>query len=266
MLQTILHTVWFTVSSLYMYCIYILLVLSNLTTLSNLQYLSTHCVLSLVGTKKEEQFSDEQVGPQVEVDGAVVCVPWCPLAAQGGKADGQTHQCCRDSNPENHIDTKLFYTSPGLTERNKTKFQIIIKTEYMNEGTCVRWLVCLSDTLCVLMCYITSIQMNKITPNKWYILQRNTIWFQGSTKYPAAFICLTLPHSSNPQLSPTLHLIFKQQFRAHHGCEVPLCHSKWVHEGGVSDRGWSLVYTVWQLAKKTKSLIKGNTSLWNSCY
>lgn len=108
----------------------------NLTTLILDQYLSTHCVLSLVGTNKEEQFSDEQVGPQVEVDGAVVCVPGCPLAAQGGKADGQTHQCYRDANPENHKDPKFFYTSPRLMKRNKTTFYLIMKTKCMNEGTC----------------------------------------------------------------------------------------------------------------------------------
>lgn len=43
----------------------------------------TYCVSSPVGTSKEEQLSDEKVGPQVAVDGAVVCVPGRPLAAQG---------------------------------------------------------------------------------------------------------------------------------------------------------------------------------------
>lgn len=83
------------------------------------QYQSTHCVLSLVGTNKKEQFSDEQVGPQVAVDGAVVCVPGRPLAAQGGKAGGQTHQRYRDANPGNHIHQKLLYTDPELMRRSR---------------------------------------------------------------------------------------------------------------------------------------------------
>lgn len=80
---------------------------------------STHCVLSLVGTDEEEQFSDEQVGPQVAVDGAVVCVPGRPLAAQGGKAGRQTHQCYRDADPGNHIDEKLLDTGPELMRRSR---------------------------------------------------------------------------------------------------------------------------------------------------
>lgn len=52
----------------------------------------SHCVLSPVGTDDEEQFSDDQVCPQVAVDGTVVCVPKRPLAAEGGKAGEQTHQ------------------------------------------------------------------------------------------------------------------------------------------------------------------------------
>lgn len=59
----------------------------------------THGILCLVSADEEEQLSDKQVGPQVAVDGAVVCVPRCPLAAQGCKAGGQTHQRHRDANP-----------------------------------------------------------------------------------------------------------------------------------------------------------------------
>lgn len=91
------------------------------------QYLSTHSVLSLVGTDKKEQVSDEQVGPEVEMDGAVVRVPGCPLAAQGGKAGGQTRQSYRDANPENHIDPKLFYTSPRLIETKRQEDVLPIK-------------------------------------------------------------------------------------------------------------------------------------------
>ena len=75
--------------------------------------------MCLVGTNKEEQLSDEQVGPQVAVDGAVVCVPGRPLAAQGGEAGGQTHQGYRDANPGNHVDQKLLYTDPELMERGR---------------------------------------------------------------------------------------------------------------------------------------------------
>lgn len=75
--------------------------------------------MRLVGTNEEQQFSDEQVGPQVAVDGAVVCVPRRPLAAQGGKAGGQTHQRYRDANPGNYIDEKLFYTHPELKKRGR---------------------------------------------------------------------------------------------------------------------------------------------------
>lgn len=53
-------------------------------------YQSTNSVMDLVD--KEEEFSDEQVCPQVAVNGAVITVPQCPLAAQGGEAGGQTHQ------------------------------------------------------------------------------------------------------------------------------------------------------------------------------
>lgn len=74
----------------------------------------THCVLGPVGTNEEEQLRDEQVGPQVAVDGAVVCVPGCPLAAQGGKAGGQTHQGDRDADPGNHMHEKLLHTDPEL--------------------------------------------------------------------------------------------------------------------------------------------------------
>jgi len=71
--------------------------------------------LRLVGTNEEEQLGDEQVGPQVAVDGAVVRVPGRPLAAQGGEARGQTHQRDRDANPGNHVDEKLLHADPELT-------------------------------------------------------------------------------------------------------------------------------------------------------
>lgn len=77
----------------------------------------THCVLSLVCPDKKQQFRDEQVGPQVAVDGAVVGVPWRPLAAQGGKAGCQTHQCHRDAHPGNHIDEELLHTHTKLSRR-----------------------------------------------------------------------------------------------------------------------------------------------------
>lgn len=54
-------------------------------------YQSTNCVFSLVGTNEEDKFSNEQVGPQVAVNGAVVCVPRCTLAAEGDEAGSQTH-------------------------------------------------------------------------------------------------------------------------------------------------------------------------------
>lgn len=74
----------------------------------------THCVLSPVGTDDEEQFGDDQVCPQVAVDGTVVCVPKRPLAAEGGKAGDQTHQSHRDADPGNHKDKKFLNTSPKL--------------------------------------------------------------------------------------------------------------------------------------------------------
>lgn len=75
--------------------------------------------MSLVGTNEEEQFSNKQVGPQVAVDGAVVCVPGRPLTAQGGKAGGQTHQSHRYADPGNHIDEKLLHADPKLTRKSR---------------------------------------------------------------------------------------------------------------------------------------------------
>lgn len=53
------------------------------------------------------------------MNGAVVCVPGRPLAAQGSKAGGQTHQCDRDAHPGHHIDEKLLDTDPELTREEK---------------------------------------------------------------------------------------------------------------------------------------------------
>lgn len=76
----------------------------------------------------------------------------------------------------------------------------------------------------------------------------HTIRFHGRTEYAAASICLTLPHSSNLQLSPTL------QFRSHSGREVTLCHGKWVHKGGVGDRGRLLVNNLVTVKKEITNI------------
>lgn len=85
------------------------------------------------------------------MDGAVVCVPGRPLAAQGGKAGGQTHQRYRDANPGNHVNEKLFYTNPKLVKRSrrekrcreiKSFFFLSDHKEYMYECKNVLMQVC----------------------------------------------------------------------------------------------------------------------------
>lgn len=75
----------------------------------------THRVLGPVGAHQEEQLGDQQVGPQVAVDGAVVSVPGRPLAAQGGEAGGQTHHGHRDAHPADHVDQHLLHAAAKLT-------------------------------------------------------------------------------------------------------------------------------------------------------
>lgn len=67
----------------------------------------TNSVLCPVGTDEEKKLGDEQVGPQVAVNGAVVSVPRRPLAAEGDDAGRQTHQGDTNTNPGNDKDQKL---------------------------------------------------------------------------------------------------------------------------------------------------------------
>lgn len=53
------------------------------------------------------------------MDCAVVCVPGRPLAAEGSKTGGQTHESYRDADPRNNIDQKFFYSDSGLLKRDR---------------------------------------------------------------------------------------------------------------------------------------------------
>lgn len=91
-----------------------------------------------MGSNEEEQFSDEQVGPQVAVNGAVVRMPGHPLAAQGGKAGGQTHQRYRDAHPGNHVDEKLLDTDPELMRGIKSE-SVLSWCRLVSICECVLW-------------------------------------------------------------------------------------------------------------------------------
>lgn len=80
----------------------------------------TNSVLCPVGTNEEKKLGDEQVGPQVAVDRAVVSLPGRPLTAEGDNAGSQTHQCNRDADPRNHKDQQLLHAGTKL-ERKKGK-------------------------------------------------------------------------------------------------------------------------------------------------
>lgn len=121
---------------------------------------TTHCVLSFVSTDEEDKLSDEQVGPQVAVDGAVVCVPGRPLAAQGGKAGGQTHQSHRDTNPGNHIDEKLLHPDSELRRRRRREHRLgTVKSVHACSVVCGVQRCCVSASGCLAVCvsYITAI-------------------------------------------------------------------------------------------------------------
>lgn len=191
------------------------------------------------------------------MDGAVVCVPGCPLAAQGCKADGQTHQCYRDANPRNHIDQKLFYTNPKLWQWRKTHRQLSAKRfikiflftwshrayvwmyEHELMQVCeLMWMYFVTETpVCIFASgCVSSCQMNNHTQQKEHLKKKHLIQFSGRTKHPAAFNTHTLSFSRfyNPQLSLPLCLIFKQHFVEHSGDE----------EGGWFTKVWHLA--IWQ--------------------
>ena len=81
----------------------------------------THCELRLVGAHEEKQLGDEEVGPQVAVDVAVVAVPGRPLTAQRGEAAGQAHQGHRDAHPRDPGHQQLLYPHPGLGGRTEQR-------------------------------------------------------------------------------------------------------------------------------------------------
>ena len=65
-------------------------------------------VFRLVDADEEEQLGDEEVDAQVLVDGVAVGLQ-APQEAEGGDADGQTHQGDDDPHPGDHKQDQLMH-------------------------------------------------------------------------------------------------------------------------------------------------------------